>query len=335
MERICSGGSAIFMTGSFLVEIRNADVYYKFTVRRNITVLRGEGATGKTMLYRLVDTFNNVDSRGVSVRVDRGATVETLNRQRFSDGVLLNRTKQNRIFIIDENSDFVYSNEFAVQAQASGYYFILINRDKLDQISCSIHEIYQLQTTDTRMVTFKRIYPKVYYGTPKFYPNVLTEDSGAERQFFSRLSIASKVIPADGRSKIKSKLENISGPTLVIADGAALGFNIAEILESIKCSRGCLIAMESFEYVILKSGIVHSRDTRLQSLNNPDVDSVLYSSWERYYTALLCDLTKNTVLAYQKTHLTPEYSKYSNAIKILQAYGLYDVYSTVSSTSYF
>ena len=72
-------------------EIRNADVYYKFTVRRNITVLRGEGATGKTMLYRLVDTFNNVDSRGVSVRVDRGATVETLNRQRFSDGVLLNR----------------------------------------------------------------------------------------------------------------------------------------------------------------------------------------------------------------------------------------------------
>lgn len=145
------------MIGSFLVEIKNADVCYKFTVRRNITVLRGEGATGKTMLYKLVDTFNNADSRGISVRVDRGASIETLNRQRFNDGVLLNHTKQNRIFIIDENSDFVYSNEFAVQAQVSGYYFILINRDKLDQLSCSIHEIYQLQTTDTRIITFKKV----------------------------------------------------------------------------------------------------------------------------------------------------------------------------------
>lgn len=167
------------------------------------------------------------------------------------------------------------------------------------------------------------------------YPHILTEDSGAGRQFFSRLNTASEVVPADGRSKIKSKLKDISGATLVIADGAALGFNIAEILESVRCSNGCLIAMESFEYAILKSGIVHSKDSRLQSLDNPDVDSVLYSSWERYYTSLLCDLTKNTVLAYKKTHLTPEYSTSANVLKILKVYGLYDAYSIVSSTNYF
>lgn len=323
------------MTGSFLVEIKNADVCYKFTVRRNITVLRGEGATGKTMLYKLVDTFNNVDSRGVSVRVSRGSTIETLNRQRFNDGVLRNHTNQNRIFIIDENSDFVYSNDFAVQAQSSGYYFILINRDKLDQISCSIHEIYQLHTTDTRVVTFDRIYSEVCYGVPRFYPHIITEDSGAGRQFFSRLNTASEVISADGRSKIKSRLKDIPGATLVIADGAALGFNIAEILESIKHKGGCLIAMESFEYVILKSGIVHSKDSRLQQLDDPNVDSTVYSSWERYYTSLLCELTRGTVLAYQKAHLTPEYSTNANALKILQTYQLLSAYNSADSTNYF
>ena len=145
------------MTGSFTIEVKNADIFYKFTVHRNITVIRGNGATGKSTLYNLVDTFNNTDKQGVSIRVTRGASLETLSTQRFHDGVLKNTSKNNRIFIIDEDTPFIHSNEFAIQASSSGYYFIITTRDKLDQISCSIHEVYELVKRSQRLVELQRI----------------------------------------------------------------------------------------------------------------------------------------------------------------------------------
>ena len=44
------------------------------------------------------------------------------------------------------------------------------------------------------------------------------------------------------------------------------------------------------------------------------------------------DLTKDSVLAYKKTHLQPEYSKTSNASKILEVYDLPPIQPDISST---
>ena len=79
---------------------------------------------------------------------------------------------------------------------------------------------------------------------------------------------------------------------------------------------------ESFEYVILKSGIVHSKDPRMLTLDEPLVDSRLYSSWEQYYTDLLCYITASTPLAYKKDHLPQEYSNITAAAAILKVYDL-------------
>ncbi len=38
------------MKGSYEVTVRNNRLQYKFTVQRNITILRGNSATGKTTL---------------------------------------------------------------------------------------------------------------------------------------------------------------------------------------------------------------------------------------------------------------------------------------------
>lgn len=312
------------MIGEFLVEIKNADVAYKFILKRNITVLKGEGASGKTLLYDLVDIFNNSDQKGVTVRVTGGASIETLNRQRFNDGVLLTRSKQNRIFIIDEDSNFVNSNDFAVQAINSGFYFILINRDKLDQLSCSIHEIYQLKQTHDRFIEFIPLYPNDSYGNIKLHHKVVTEDKGAGRQFFSRYDSSLDVEGADGRSDIIHHVPAME-PTLVVADGAAFGFNMATTLPLVQEADGGLIVKESFEYVILKSGIVHSKDSRMLTLDKPAVDSRLYFSWEQYYTELLCGVTAGTPLAYKKEHLPQEYSNPVAAEAILHVYGLNSV----------
>lgn len=42
------------MTGSFTVEVKNSDIAYKFVLHRNITVLRGDGASGKSLLCSLI-----------------------------------------------------------------------------------------------------------------------------------------------------------------------------------------------------------------------------------------------------------------------------------------
>lgn len=320
------------MTGSFSIEVKNSDVCYKFVINRNITVLRGEGATGKTLLYDLVNTYNNADKRGITVNTTRGAIIETLDNQRFRDNTLLQRLNQNRIFIVDEDSTFVNSNEFAVQAIQSGFYFILINRDRLDQLSCSIHEIYQLKTSYDRVVTFERLYPVTHYGAMSPTDSIITEDQGAGRQFFSRVFPLATVTGAHGRDDIINKLRKAKQHTLVVADGAAFGFNMPEVYSAVSSCEGALILLESFEYAILKSGIVHSKDVRLDTLDSPEVQSTVYSSWEQYYTDLLIDLTKDSVLAYKKTHLQPEYSKTSNASKILEVYDLPPIQPDISST---
>lgn len=148
------------MQGDYTIEARNADVAYKFTLHRNFTILTGRGAEGKTTLYDLVEDYNNEVS-GITVNVysefNDTTTFEALSPARFRDGVLLGVKGQSRIFIIDEGFKFVSSNDFAVQAQASGCYFILICRDKLPHLSALAKEVYTLCCDSENFISFEQL----------------------------------------------------------------------------------------------------------------------------------------------------------------------------------
>lgn len=45
------------MTGRHEVVVKNARVQYKFAVERNITILRGDSATGKTTLIDMIAAY--------------------------------------------------------------------------------------------------------------------------------------------------------------------------------------------------------------------------------------------------------------------------------------
>lgn len=56
------------------------------------------------------------------------------------------------------------------------------------------------------------------------------------------------------------------------------------------------------------------------------IESGEYSSWERFFTRLLEDLTKNTIYAYSKKKLNPNYFTKGNIGKIkklMRAIGLF------------
>lgn len=65
---------------------------------------------------------------------------------------------------------------------------------------------------------------------------------------------------------------------------------------------------ESFEWLVLKSDLI--KDNSIHAiLDNPSeyIESEDYMSWERYFTALLTDKTKDTYLQYSKSKLNESY----------------------------
>lgn len=80
-------------------------------------------------------------------------------------------------------------------------------------------------------------------------------------------------------------------------------------------------APESFEYLILRSGIVQAEGLReIMQAPGEFIESGKYSSWERFFTRLLEDLTKNTVYAYSKRKLNPNYITKGNIEKIVKMF---------------
>ena len=65
---------------------------------------------------------------------------------------------------------------------------------------------------------------------------------------------------------------------------------------------------ESFEWLILKSGIVDGKTVRDVLVHPEDyIESQKYFSWERFFTALLVDYTKDSYLKYKKSRLNKAY----------------------------
>ena len=78
----------------------------------------------------------------------------------------------------------------------------------------------------------------------------------------------------------------------MIADGAAIGPEMDKY--TLKKKNIHLYFPESFEWLILSSGLIQGKD--IQSiLENPEnyLDSREYFSWERFFTSVLTERTKD------------------------------------------
>lgn len=76
---------------------------------------------------------------------------------------------------------------------------------------------------------------------------------------------------------------------------------------------------ESFEWIILKAGLIEEKEIR-KMLEEPEqyIDSKDYFSWERFFSHLLIEKTKDTYLQYRKTSLNKTYLHDKNKEKILR-----------------
>lgn len=302
------------MKGKHRVIVSTKRLKYDFELRRNLTIIRGDSATGKTTLVEMIqDYVNNPSGTPVELVCDKKCHIleGTLWKEQLS-GI------SDSIVFIDEGNEFIKTVEFAEEIQNSDNYYVIISREALPALPYSVEEIYGIRTSG-KYGTLKQSYHEFYriYGADT-YENainpeiIITEDSNSGYQFFDQICRENelKCESMNGKSNIFHYLNmHRNEKILVIADGAAFGSEIDRVLQLIKGRKNIAIYLpESFEWMILSSGILKKSETD-KIINAPYdyIESSEYFSWERFFTAVLIDMTKDTYLAYAKKKLNPTY----------------------------
>lgn len=302
------------MRGIHHIIIQNGSLKYEFDIKRNITILKGDSATGKTTLIEMIQEYlvNGNDS-GVNLICDVPCRVLTGNlwKEQLA-GV------QNSIVFIDEGNRFVKSSEFAEAIKKSSNYYVIVTRENLEMLPISVDEIYGIRSSGkygSLIPVYHEFYRIYNFNRGTIFPVqpdiLIIEDSNSGYEFFSAISKDISCISAKGKSNIFNILRQtkFKQHTLIIADGAAFGSQINRIERLIKENEFLhLYLPESFEWLLLKSGILkNSKITDILTNAAEYIDSEKFFSWEQYFTFLLVQVTKESYLKYNKKNLNSNY----------------------------
>lgn len=308
------------MIGGFDFSLKGSRIDYRFTVHRKITKIIGNSATGKTVLCDAV--YNSQNKRSgleifckyeclnideVYTRVlhqDIQALSSRFSNRKGQDFQLAIREMLDRydniLFFCDETFRFLSTTEFAMFCKYTDSFFVICSRDKLEQIPYSYKEIYTIKSSG-KFHTLERAYHdkcSINCSVNEFDKlKILLEDSKSGFQFYSKYN--SNVDTSRGKSNLVKCLYK-DKYDLVIADGAAIGSNISELITY----PVQIFLPESFEYMLLNSSMFEDSTLRERLKNTELYANGLYFSWEVYYTILLQEFTKDTRAFYTKAKLS-------------------------------
>ncbi len=311
------------MKGKHKIVIKNNRLQYEFVIKRNITIIQGDSATGKTTLINMLRQAENLgESSGIDVISDVPCKI-----LEGSNWKIILENSAGNIFFTDEESSFVNTEEFASMIRESDNYFVLITRENLYNLPYSVDEIYGLHESGKYHDT-RKVYQQMYhiYSIEEKFPiepeKIIVEDSNSGYEFFKNISAEKNIacLSAGGKSNIFSLLKKQSSEEIcVIADGAAIGPEMNRLYkETLKKKNIHLYLPESFEWLILNSGLISDKDIKimLEEAENY-IDSAEYFSWERFFTKLLMTRTEETYLKYSKSKLNANYLHEKNKEKIV------------------
>ena len=313
------------MKGSYHVIVQNRSLKYEFDIRRNLTIIQGNSASGKTTLVEMI--------RESHLDTNSGVTISCECPCRVIEGDLwkeqITYIKDSIIFI-DEGASFVESEEFAILVKGSSNYFVIVTRENLEMLPISVEEVYGIKSSG-KYGSLQPVYHEMY----RLYDinaeedilinpsQILVEDSNSGYEFFNTLAEKNGLIcrSAQGKSNIFTCLIEAEkeAEILIIADGAAFASQMNRLAYLMGRNKKIhLYLPESFEWLLLSSEIIQDGEVR-DILNNPSdyIDSSNYFSWERFFTALLIEKTQGSYLQYSKAKLNNNYLQKGIQDKVL------------------
>ena len=317
------------MTGIQKVSVSNRYAKFDFELHRNITLVRGDSGTGKTTLFAMVADYTRLGTAsGVNISCAKKCValvdIDWKNQlESISDSIVF----------IDEGAQYLSGEEFARAVKESDNYYVIFNREGLHNLPYSVEEIYEIRSSgkyhklaklykaDKKHVCYTERKPA--QKPPKL---ILTEDSHSGFQFFKRYCEAGGLNceSADSKSNVFAWLKRHKQTNVfVVADGAAFGSEIDRVMKLIEARGGrvTLCLPESFEWLILNSGIIHTEGSEQipEVLEHPSdyIESSEYFSWENFFTAYLAKITQNTPFQYSKIKINTVYLSENNMGKII------------------
>ena len=118
------------MKGKYHIIVQNSRIKFEFDIKRNITIIRGDSATGKTTLMNLIETYERLgEESGILVSCEKRC--KTLNNSNWETVIKENR---DAIIFIDEETKVITKKEFAVAVKESGNYYVIITRENLPNL---------------------------------------------------------------------------------------------------------------------------------------------------------------------------------------------------------
>ena len=305
------------MKGKYHVVIVTKNMKYELDVERKYTI-QGNSATGKTVLYdTLIDRYS---------RIQCDVPVVPMGGVLTSGGIL---SHENKIIVIDENSD-LQNREILDAMEHSSNYYILCTRKPLGKLRYSIDSIYFLREQKyggLKKQYTTNVFASKYTRTKELRAGgvLITEDSKSGKEFFKRIWKEIKTVLPEGETAgnsivtpiLRELLRNhLKEDVVVVIDSAAFGAHIQD-LESIisVCDFDVFVyAPESFEYLLLYAIGEHlERLTRTYDF----CDTKDFDSWELYYTDLLVKYGLETGFRYTKKNMDKYYYRYLNKVKEL------------------
>ncbi len=312
------------MKGKHHIIIQTAKLKYEFDIRRNITVIQGDSATGKTTLIGLLRDYAEYGTRtGVMLQADVPCVAFPSGLVQWENEI---KGHENTIIFFDEGHSFIRTEEFAAVIRETSNYYVIITREALPNLPYSILEIYGIRNSGKYNYPeqiYHEFYPVygIHLGSHSYRKYLLIEDSKSGFQFFDKTLNETKCISAEGNSKVYRIADNLSkdGSVCIIADGAAFGAFIEELFILYKHGRDMsMFFPESFEWLILKADVVSIPDAD-EVLEHPEdyIDSRMYFSWEQFFTDFIRTGTNGTQAEYHKNKLAGYYLDGRNRERIM------------------
>ena len=178
------------MKGTYSVTVNNNVLQNKIEIRRNITIIKGDSATGKTTLVDMIREYDqNGEQSGITLTCQKTCVV--LEGRQWK--VLLENIHDSLVFI-DEGNKFITTDEFSTAIKQSDNYYVIVNSEGLPNLPYSVEEIYGIKNSG-KYGTLQQTYQEFYriYGDVKnsvsFQADVvLVDDSNAGCDFFESIA---------------------------------------------------------------------------------------------------------------------------------------------------
>lgn len=280
------------MKGIIDLEVYTNKIKFSLTIRRKITVIRGDSGTGKSLLCDLIERSRTDHS--ITVKCEhKVVTINSLINVKYELPLY-----ENMIVFVDEFSGLLRDEDFLKGVLNVNARFVFISRDETYiNTSYSSKEIYAFKRSG-KFVSMERLYTGIVNS--KRFRSIVTEDSESGFDFFNNMVMDVK--DGGGNDKIAAMLRDSRNfGKLYVFDSANFGRQFPEAY--VLAVRGLidLSDVESFEYMLLNSSTFLNSKYADRIINPELYEADSFITWEEYFEWLLNDiLIHETGMGYSK-----------------------------------